>query len=151
MNGAKAYMYYWTEQSTLRFRGACHAVELAYVFGNTQETIYTGEPADEELAKKVMQMWTNFARCGDPSIEGFEWQPYDGTERRTAIISKELKMHADVLSKQRIILMPLVRYMVNASYVSIDMNVPFTRKVIGVVAGVTAVTAGILISKLLKK
>ncbi len=151
MNGAKAYMYYWTEQSTLRFRGACHAVELAYVFGNTQETIYTGEPADEELAKKVMQMWTNFARCGDPSIEGFEWQPYDGTERRTAIISKELKMHADVLSKQRIILMPLVRYMVNASYVSIDMNVPFTRKVIGVVAGVTAVTAGLLISKLLKK
>lgn len=151
MNGAKAYMYYWTEQSTLRFRGACHAVELAYVFGNTQETIYTGEPADEELAKKVMQMWTNFARCGDPSIEGFDWQPYDGTERRTAIISKELKMHADVLSKQRIILMPLVRYMVNASYVSIDMNVPFTRKVIGVVAGVTAVTAGLLISKLLKK
>ncbi len=148
VNGGKVYMYYWTEPSTLRFRGACHAVELAYVFGNTQETIYTGQPADKELSKKVMQMWAGFARYGNPSIDGFEWQPYDVTERPTALISKNLTMHNDVLSKQRGLLMPLTRYMINASYMSLDYNVPFTRRTIGIAAGITTFVASAIIGKL---
>lgn len=150
VNGGKAYMYYWIEPSTLRFRGACHAVELAYVFGNTQETIFTGQPADKALAQKVMRMWASFARTGDPSIDGFEWPQYDIGQRQTAVLSKDLKLHGDVLSKQRKLLMPIVRYMINASYMSLDYNVPFTRKVLGIVAGITAVTAGVVIAKLMK-
>ncbi len=150
LNGGKTYLYYWTEKSTLPFRGACHAVELSYVFGNTQETIFTGQPADELLSQKVMRMWANFARCGDPSIDGFDWAQYDNEARLTAVLSKGMKMHGDVLSKQRRLLMPIVRYMINASYATLDYNVPFTRKVIGVVAGVTAVAAGAVIAKLLK-
>ena len=151
VNGGKAYMYYWTEPSALRFRGACHAVELAYVFGNTHETIFTGQPANKALSAMVMKMWSNFARCGDPSVEDFEWLPYDVNERRTAVLCKEPKMQGDVLSKQRRLLMPLIRHMINASYMSLDYNVPFTRKMIGIAAGITAVVAGIAIKKLIKK
>ena len=32
--GGRVYMYYWTEPSAKEYCGACHAVELAYVFGN---------------------------------------------------------------------------------------------------------------------
>ena len=99
----------------------------------------------------VMKMWSNFARCGDPSVEGFEWLPYDVNERRTAVLCKEPKMQGDVLSKQRRLLMPLIRHMINASYMSLDYNVPFTRKMIGIAAGITAVVAGIAIKKLIKK
>ena len=40
-NGGKAFMYYWTKPSALPYLGACHAVELGYVFGNGSDTIYT--------------------------------------------------------------------------------------------------------------
>ena len=51
-NGGNTYMYYWTKQSAIPHFGACHAVELAYVFGNLGETIYTGQRAGK---RKVLQ------------------------------------------------------------------------------------------------
>ena len=33
-SGGRHYMYYWTKESALEHYGACHAVELAYVFNN---------------------------------------------------------------------------------------------------------------------
>ena len=141
-NGGKAYMYYWTKPSVLPLRKACHAVELAYVFGNLDETIYTGERADEELSDTVMQMWTNFARTGDPSTESLEWQPYDENSRISMIISGEPHTSRDVLQRQRKLLSPLLTRMINPSYATLDLNVPFVRKAIAgglmVLSGVAA-------------
>ena len=81
-NGGNAYMYFWTVQSALPKRKACHAVELSYVFGNIEETLYTGETADEALSDTVMQMWTNFARTGDPSTDELLWEKYTSTRAR---------------------------------------------------------------------
>ena len=150
-NGGKVFMYYWTEPSDIAFHGACHAVELSYVFGNTDDTIYTGSPADQALSKTIMQMWAQFARTGDPSVEAFTWPLYDTENRQTAVISKDLAVENDVLSDQRKLLMPLVRYMINASYATMDYNVPFIRKAIGITCGLVAVTAGFVISRLLRE
>ena len=146
VNGGNVYMYYWTQPSAIPYRGACHAVELAYVFGNTENTIYTGAVADEHLSQEVMQMWANFARCGNPSTESFKWSKYNVTHRKTAVLCKKLRMEEDVLSNQRKLLMPLVRYMINASYATIDYNVPFTRKAIGIVALLAVLGGGIAVS-----
>ena len=139
-NGGKAYMYYWTVPSALPLRKACHAVELAYVFGNLEETIYTGEVADETLSDTVMQMWTNFARTGDPSVEGLSWAPYTEHARDTMVISREPQLKNDVLGARRRLLSPLLRHMINPSYATLDYNVPFIRKT---AAGVLALAAGI--------
>ena len=139
-NGGKAYMYYWTVPSALPLRKACHAVELAYVFGNLEETIYTGEVADETLSDTVMQMWTNFARTGDPSVEGLAWAPYMEHARDTMVISREPQLKNDVLGARRRLLSPLLRHMINPSYATLDYNVPFIRKT---AAGVLALAAGI--------
>ena len=139
-NGGKAYMYYWTVPSALPLRKACHAVELAYVFGNLEETIYTGEVADETLSDTVMQMWTNFARTGDPSVEGLAWAPYTEHARDTMVISREPQLKNDVLGARRRLLSPLLRHMINPSYATLDYNVPFIRKT---AAGVLALAAGI--------
>ena len=142
-NGGKAYMYYWTVPSAMPLRKACHAVELAYVFGNLDETIYTGERADEALSDMVMQMWTNFARTGDPSVNGLGWFPYDESSRVSMVISKEPHLKSDVLREQRELLSPLLHYMINPSYATLDYNVPFVRKaILGGVAAAAAV-AGI--------
>ena len=137
-HGGKAYMYYWTVPSALPLRKACHAVELAYVFGNLDETIYTGERADEELSDTIMQLWTNFARTGNPSTDRLEWPQYDETDRLSLVISKEPQTAADVLQKQRELLSPLLNRMINPSYATLDYNVPFVRKAIA--GGLLALT-----------
>ena len=152
-NGGKAYMYYWTVPSATPLSKACHAVELAYVFGNIDETLYTGERADEQLSDTVMQMWTNFARCGDPSVEGLAWEPYDEKSRVSMVISQKPHLKLDVLREQRKLLSPLLRYMINPCYTALSYNVPVVRKI---VAGGAAIVAGIagaamIISHFLKK
>lgn len=139
-NGGKAYMYYWTVPSALPLRKACHAVELAYVFGNLEETLYTGEVADEVLSDTIMQMWTNFARTGNPSVPDLEWQPYSAQHRETMLITRQPHMKNDVLSGRRKLLTPLLRHMINPSYATLDYNVPYVKKA---VAGGLALTAGI--------
>lgn len=141
-NGGRAYMYYWTVESALPLRKACHAVELAYVFGNLDETIYTGEPADEALSDTVMQMWTNFARTGDPSANGVEWERYSADTRATMVFSAEPHTEYDVLSERRKLLMPLLSHMINPSYATLDYNVPFVRKTIALGLAAAAGIAG---------
>lgn len=149
-NGGRAYMYYWTQPSTIRFRGACHAVELSYVFQNPQETIFTGEPADAQLTKVVGDMWANFARTGDPSLPGLDWIAYDEKKRATAIISLSPYIKNDPLKAQRELLSPLLRYMINASYATLDYNVPFVRKAVAIATGATVGAAAVGIA-LIKK
>ena len=119
-NGGKAYMYYWVQPSAMPYRGACHAVELAYVFQNPEQTIFTGEPADAGLTEKVGDMWANFARFGDPSIPELDWLPYTEEDRMTAVISLSPYMKNDPLKAQREQLSPILRYMINASYAALD-------------------------------
>jgi len=152
-NKGRIYIYYWIEPSAIRYRGACHAVELAYVFGNRTETIYTGTPADEALCKQVQEMWANFARTGDPSVEGLEWKPYSAVFRDTMVIGKDSHMERDVLGEQRKLLYPILRYRLCTSYTTLDYNVPFVRKaaVIGTLTAAAVLTVtGFVIKKLLK-
>ena len=83
-NGGKAFMYYWTKPSALPYLGACHAVELAYVFGNGSDTIYTGEPAEPVLTRQVQDQWVRFAETGDPGTEKLPW-PAPSTIRSSSI------------------------------------------------------------------
>lgn len=152
-NGGNAYMYYWTVPSALPMRKACHAVELAYVFGNLDETIYTGERADEALSDTVMEMWTNFARTGNPSIDELDWLPYSEAERNTMVISDHPTLEQDPMKNQREKLFPLLRYRINPSYAELDYNVPYIRKIVaGGLAAIGVVTAAsLLVKKILDK
>ena len=139
MNGGNAYMYYWTIPSSIKYRGACHAVELAYVFGNTDETIYTGSPVDPEISSMIMEMWANFARTGDPSLKNLTWEKYTPVDRLAMVLSKKPHLESDILSAQRKLLSPILHYNISSSYTSLDYNVPYVRKAVGLA---TAFTAG---------
>lgn len=151
-NGGRAFMYYWTEPSVNPYCGACHAVELAYVFGNTEETIFTGKPADKALSDLTMQLWTNFARTGDPSTESLLWKPYDVEERQTMVLSAQPHVESDVLGAQRKLLKPLARHMIKGSYSTLDYNVPYVHKMLGAAAlSLAAVTiAGVALYRVFK-
>ena len=128
-NNGNFYMYYWKEESKIPLYKACHAVELAYVFYNIDETIYTGEVADKELAEMVSNMWVEFAKTGNPSLEGISWNKYDIKNRKTMIFKKgEVKEEKDILNKQRETLFPIVKYMINPGYADIAENLSVLDK-----------------------
>lgn len=88
--GGDVYMYLWNVPATVdnMYKSAVHAVELAYVFNNTEDTSYCGE-VDMPTAEKAQAAWIAFATDGNPSIEDVEWTKYDSTDRNTMVIEKD--------------------------------------------------------------
>lgn len=129
-NGAKVFNYYWTSPSAIGSLGACHAVELAYVFNNLDDRIYTGDYMDEALAKRVQRMWINFAKTGNPSTETFTWDPYSKDARCTAVLGREDRMETDLLEEQRKLITPLLKYRFNGSYASMSLRVPYLENML---------------------
>ena len=126
--GGKCYMYYWTKESLLPHYGACHAVELAYVFNNLDDTIFTGARADEKLADTVQKMWVNFAKTGDPSTDEYHWDTYDAEERLTMILGDEIELLSDPMQEQRELVEPLLAYRINGFYGMYDYVAKYLRK-----------------------
>ncbi len=126
-NGGDTYMYYWTKASALDHYGACHAVELAYVFNNLDDTIFTGEPADPALAAEVQDMWIHFARTGSPSTGEVIWEPYERNARRTMILGDDVHMESDPLPEQRVLIEPLLEYHFNGQYMATDYALLYLR------------------------
>ena len=64
--------------------GACHAVELPFVFGNYElpgGDQFVGQGAEVEgLATRMMDAWLGFARSGDPGFPAYE------AEKRTTMV-----------------------------------------------------------------
>ncbi|WP_435834335.1 carboxylesterase/lipase family protein [Streptomyces antibioticus] len=73
----RAYVYEFAWPSLRPGLGACHALELGFVFGtgDTPESAkLAGEGAPHDLADAMHGAWVRFARTGDPG-----WQPWDAT------------------------------------------------------------------------
>jgi len=149
-NGGNTYMYYWTYPSVLENMGACHAVELAYVFNNLSETITTGDNIDVNLANTVQEMWTNFVRNGNPSTSSLEWKQYDSTSRKTMILGSECYIENSPLNEQRQLIEPILKYHFNGAYANLSFNVPYIYKIVLGVLLVIICTI-ILIKKILHK
>ncbi len=135
-HGNSVYMYYWKYPSALPYMGACHAVELAYVFNNLTETIYTGDNIKAGLAAQVQQMWVNFAVTGDPSAGGIEWKPYSAESRRTMILDTDSHSEDDLYSTERRLLMPLLDYRINGNYIAALPEIPKGVKLGAAAAGI---------------
>ncbi len=145
-SGGRTYMYWWTEPSTLRYLGACHAVELAYVFGNLEETIYTGEKGSPLLSRDAQNLWVSFARTGVPQTGSLAWPAYEEEKRSTMVLSRHPAVKEDPLADSRELLSPLCSCWINPSYADMKYNVPFVRRLAGAaVAVVIAIVAAILI------
>ena len=109
--GGEAYMYYWGVPSTSDdyFKSACHAIELCYVFNNTEDTIYSGDNPDEATAEKTHTAWANFAKTGNPSQDGIEWTAYNSKDKNMMDIELSgWEMKNDPTKDQRVIIEKLL-------------------------------------------
>ena len=139
--GNRVYTYYWTMPGEDETVGACHAIELSYVFNNPQVTIYNGDVYDNELADTVQDMWVNFARTGDPSTETTLWKPYNSETRMTMVLGEDIHMESDMKAGQRKLVEPLLGHYFNGCYSQLDLMVPHTWRIAGQILA-TAVLFG---------
>jgi carboxylesterase type B len=76
------YWFTWPSPAFGGLLGACHGIELPFVFGNLHQPgveVFTGSSPDRaELADVMQRAWLAMARRGDPG-----WVPYDLEERPT--------------------------------------------------------------------
>ena len=84
-----AYRFDWAPPIVGGRVGACHGIELPFVFGTILEPWLRpwlgASPGARKLAHRVQEAWLAFAKTGHPGHPGLPyWPPYD-TEKRQAM------------------------------------------------------------------
>ncbi len=87
---AYAYRFDWRSNFLGGLMGACHALDIGFVFGTHTKrlagTFFGTSAVAETLASDMMDAWAAFARTGDPSTPATgSWSRYDAAERPTMI------------------------------------------------------------------
>ena len=151
-NNGNVYLYNWTYPSSIPNFGACHAVELAYIFNNLKEGHFIGDKnINYKLAEISGRMWANFAKKGNPSIEGYIWEKFDEKNNYCMYFGKDAELIKNKFSKERNeIIEPLLYKYVSYDYITISFNVPFVRKFLYFFMFVLIIIISLLINKYYK-
>jgi para-nitrobenzyl esterase len=84
-----AYLFTWASPALGGRLGACHALEIPFVFGHPTHPLIRGfvgdDPAAEALSAAMQDAWLAFAR-GEPPAD---WPAYDAARRATRIFGRE--------------------------------------------------------------
>ena len=109
------FCYYWSYPSSDANMGAAHSVELIFVFndrGVGTDCVFNGTNISDEIFTTVQQMWTNFARCGNPSTDSIEWKAYSVDDQNVLDIAGpgDIRIKHGLLSDQYKAALPLVGY-----------------------------------------
>ena len=104
----RTYQYFFTWSSPARrgTLGACHALELPFVFGTldapTMDRFAGKGPEAEALSARMMDAWIAFARHGDPShAELPAWPAYDAAKRATLVFDRACELAHAPLDAER--------------------------------------------------
>ncbi len=82
------WMYHFTKP-VWGWTGAAHAAEIQYVFGNLEEP----KLGDAELSAAFMDYWVQFAKTGNPNVEGqTNWASFTIEKDQHLVMDKEIKV-----------------------------------------------------------
>ena len=91
------YLFGWGSPAMRGWLGACHGLEIAFVFGNQgsgELAAFTGSGPDADaLGEQMMDAWIAFARTGDPSTDALPWPRHDAAARPTMVF--DVGSHAE--------------------------------------------------------
>ena len=101
-----SYLFTWPSPMFGGMFGACHAVELGFVFGTHTSpgmADFSGAgPAADALAGNTMDAWLAFARTGDPSCASLgRWPTYTAADRATMLLGERSKVEHAPLEEER--------------------------------------------------
>ena len=93
---ADTFFYLFSQKSSVKNLGACHAIDLPFVFGNPDKQM---EPRpSKNLIKQVQTAWATFAATGNPSNPFIPtWKKYSANDRETMEINAAgWELHKDL-------------------------------------------------------
>jgi para-nitrobenzyl esterase len=103
---AHSYLVTWRAPALRRALGACHAIEIPFVFGNESHPLarpFSGlGGGGARFARRLQRSWLGFARSGDPSHDRLPtWPRYRPSERATMILGRECSLADAPLDAER--------------------------------------------------
>lgn len=101
-----SYLFCWESPARRGALGACHALELPFMFGTldapTMDRFAGKGPDAQRLSTRMMDAWLAFARSGDPNGGDLpRWDPYDAKRRATLVFDRECALEDAPLDAER--------------------------------------------------
>ena len=117
--GGNTYMYFMKKPVVTPELGAIHAAEITYLFDTwVADPMGSGKivGTDEcEFRHVSKEMWTNFARTGNPSTEKYEWKKFSGDDRQTMVFDDTIGMQKDLFGRREDLMMSWAERLGNGS------------------------------------
>jgi para-nitrobenzyl esterase len=83
------YLFTWKSPILGGTLGACHSLDIGFVFGTYVPEFHGVGPAADRLSTDMQDAWLAFARTGNPSCESLgDWLPY-GQNRTTMMFGEK--------------------------------------------------------------
>lgn len=99
------YLVSWRSPALDGRLGACHSLELPFVFDNLGAPgamAFCGDRPPQRLAHEMSHRWASFARTGQPTYgEQDSWPAYETTSRRTMIFDAPSRLMDDPQAARR--------------------------------------------------
>jgi para-nitrobenzyl esterase len=96
-----SYLFTWKSPAMSGTLGACHGLEIGFVFGNYNDMFCGSGPEADKLARCIQDAWLAFAHTGDPSCESIGKWPVYGSKRMTMILDKDCHVEAAPYEEER--------------------------------------------------
>ncbi|MFL6204291.1 MAG: carboxylesterase/lipase family protein [Acidimicrobiales bacterium] len=100
-----AYLFEWGSPAMGGWLGACHGLEIAFVFGTQgrgELAAFTGSgPEADALAEQMMDAWLAFAHTGDPSTATLRWPRYEAEARPTMVFGRSARVEPAPRDEER--------------------------------------------------
>jgi para-nitrobenzyl esterase len=102
-----SYLFTWSSPAMNGLFGACHALDVPFVFGNLGApglSMLVGDSAPTSLVDAMQESWLAFARTGDPSNDVVgEWPAYDLDRRATQRFDETVEVVDDPERERRLL------------------------------------------------
>ena len=95
------YRFDWPEPQANKGLGACHAVEIPYVFDTIARADVRpllGDAPSQAVADRAHRVWVDFITRGEPG-----WAPYDTASRTTGLLSERTSPVDDPAGDERLL------------------------------------------------
>ncbi|MFI9600667.1 carboxylesterase/lipase family protein [Streptomyces sp. NPDC052043] len=99
--GSHVYEFAWRSPQFAGRLGACHALDLPFVFNRLDDPSYTpltGAHPPQPLADAMHKAWLAFAKTGDPG-----WPAYETTTRTTMVFTEDPTPENDPRGQERLL------------------------------------------------
>ncbi|MFI5351898.1 MAG: carboxylesterase/lipase family protein [Candidatus Binatales bacterium] len=100
----RVFNYIFTWKSPIAALGACHAIELGFVFGthNLIAALAGRGSAADALAENTQDAWLAFARTGNPACDSLgDWPAYETARRATMMLGAKCEVALAPLEAER--------------------------------------------------